>query len=137
MTPVHTYHLVLPSFCCDRHAGCLCPPEFIGEHCELLNKDGIHHPKYHLTTVSQSASSTNGHKQNAKGAVAIAVICVGAMLVMIAGVLLKTKIVRNPLRRHETTPKEFALRSYRDVNLAHGDDSDDDESASKVLPPLA
>lgn len=115
----------------------MCPPEFIGEHCALLNKDGIHDPKYHQQSVT--IGSTTGQEQKEMGKAAAIVICVGALFVMVAVALLKMRSLRNIGRRHETAPTELPLKRYREIYLDNDDDSDDESTRrrDRVIPPLA
>jgi hypothetical protein len=120
---------------CHRHTGCLCPSEFLGEHCELLNKDGIHHPKYHQPQNTQSSTT----KQDEMGTAAVLVICVGAMFVMISVLLLKMRSARSLFRRRETAPTELPLSLYRDLYLDNDGDTDDESALrrDRAIPPLA
>ncbi|CAB9510993.1 EGF [Seminavis robusta] len=137
-----------------QHTGCVCPPEFIGEHCELLNVKGIYHPElhqqYHPIHNPDSYSKNSSHNNNSgskvdKGSIAVLLVCVGALTIL--GVILARKLRFRPFalrRRNPGVPpvSVVALNGYKDgptssQNLKSYRDEGYDSADDGKLPELA
>lgn len=66
-----------------RHAGCICPPEFTGEHCELLDYHGFD-PSSHHRAKNQKKSSNST-------AVPVAFVSIGSLCVALGVFMLYRK----------------------------------------------
>lgn len=68
----------------SRHAGCVCPPEFTGEHCELLNNEGFDAAAHHRAPQATNSSDTFLYP--------FLIICTGALCVIVGASVLYRKL---------------------------------------------
>lgn len=105
----------------------MCPPEFKGEHCELLNQGYLAHPH-----VSHEKKAEENDKAE-KPAIYIIIVCIGALSVM--GLVLIRKVRRNHslLNGLPQPPNQVALTHFPDSDMFS---SDSEEDESNDLPSL-
>ena len=81
------------SFCYQprRHAGCICPPEFTGEHCELLDYEGF-------DPAAHQRANNNTKQSGSIGAFSVVLVCAGSLCVVLGAAMLYRK--RREYRRN-------------------------------------
>lgn len=119
----HVLKLTCSFFRRFRHAGCICPPEFTGEHCEFLSKN------FFIKANSQHQQTTTkgyGSKEGPDSAIAYSILSAFGVAVLAVIVIGRKRSQAHPLHSSLPQPPEgitFNQRIYDNVFSEPGDNA--------------